>query len=268
MTKPFSWLWFFLACVIIGTILFYFFQRTLIYFPSKTQPSRTLFQADDMQRISLLTNDKVYLNAWYKPAAKKNPTLIIFHGNAGHIGGRMPLARYLIQRGFGVLLLEYRGYGGNRGRPTEQGFYEDARAGIRYLSQKNAPVQHLLLYGESLGTGVATKMAEEYPNVCGLILQSPYTSLTSLGQYHYPWIPITPWDKFDSLSRMKKIHVPLLILHGTEDTVIPYQEGETLFRAANQPKQWVRLQSQGHAHLWTDEFLDTIRLFTIANCSK
>ena len=266
MTKPSTWLWALLAFAILGTLLFYLLQRTLIYIPSKIKPTRVAFHAKDMQRIALLTKDNIALNAWYKPANAHKPTLIIFHGNAGHIGTRMPLARQLIQQGFGVFLLEYRGYGGNPGRPTEQGLYQDARAGMAFLKQQHIPIQHVVLYGESLGTGVATKMATEYPKACALILQSPYTTLTDLGKHHYPWIPIAPWDKFDSLNRVKSIHMPLLALHGTADRVVPYKQGRALFEAANEPKQWVILKNQGHAGLWTPEFIQTVSEFITLHC--
>ncbi|MDF1646536.1 MAG: alpha/beta fold hydrolase [Legionellaceae bacterium] len=268
MTKPTSWLWALLAFIILGTLLLYLMQRTLIYVPSKITPSRKNFQAEDMQRVSLVTQDKINLHAWYKPAAQSKPTLIIFHGNAGHIGRRMPLARALIQQGLGVFLLEYRGYGGNPGRPTEQGLYQDARAGITYLQHQNVSLHKLALYGESLGTGVAVKMASEYPSACALILQSPYTNMRALGQYHYPWIPIAPWDTFDSLSQIQSIHTPLLALHGTEDNIVPYQQGKALFKAANQPKQWVTLKNQNHHNLWTDDFIQTVSGFILKNCTK
>ncbi|MDX2345987.1 MAG: alpha/beta fold hydrolase [Legionella sp.] len=268
ITKTASWFWAILAFIILGALLLYLMQRTLVYSPSKITPSQKAFQAEDMQRVKLLTADNISLNAWYKAAPNpKKPTVIVFHGNAGHIGTRMPLARQLIQKGFGILLLDYRGYGGNPGRPSEQGLYQDARAGMAFLKQQHIPMQHTVLYGESIGTGVAVKMATEYPKACALILQSPYTTLTELGEYHYPWIPIAPWDKFDSLGRVKSIHMPLLALHGTQDIVVPYQQGRRLFKAANQPKLWHRIESKGHKDLWTPEFIQTVNDFIAKHCS-
>lgn len=266
MTKPTDWLWALLAFILLGALFFYFFQRILIYVPSKITPNRKTFHAEDMQRVRFSTLDNISLNAWYKSAANRKPTVIIFHGNAGHIGFRAPLAHQLIQHGFGVLLLEYRGYGGNPGKPTEQGLYQDARAGIAFLKQQGISTQNIVLYGESLGTGVTTQMATEHPKTCALILQSPYTNLAAIGQYHYPWIPIAPWDKFDSLGRIKSIHTPLLILHGTQDTIIPFAEGRSLFKAANQPKQWVTLENQGHGGLWTPDFIKKVSGFIEHHC--
>ncbi|MDF1677467.1 MAG: alpha/beta fold hydrolase [Legionellaceae bacterium] len=266
MTRQHSWVWAIVAFIILGPLLLYLLQRALIYAPSKITPSRQAFKAEDMQHIRLITQDSIPLNAWYKPSSAQQPTFIIFHGNAGHIGGRMSLARQLLAQGFGVLLLEYRGYGGNPGRPTEQGLYQDARAGMDFLKQQDIPTQQIVLYGESLGTGVATKMASEHPKSCALILQSPYTTLNALRKHHYAWLPIEPWDKFNSLERITSIRMPLLVLHGTEDKVVPYEEGEVLFSAANMPKQWVALKGKGHSNLWTPQFVDIVTQFIHRHC--
>tara|TARA_R110002126_G_scaffold1051_1_gene6385 strand:+ start:2494 stop:3309 length:816 start_codon:yes stop_codon:yes gene_type:complete len=266
MMKLTTWIWATLVFIVIGMVMFYVLQRTLVYAPSKITPTRQAFQAEDMRVIQLATHDGLNLHSWYKSAEKKKPTVVIFHGNAGHIGTRMPLARYLISEGFGVLLLEYRGYGGNVGKPTEQGLYHDARAAMDYLKQEHIALENTVLYGESLGTGVATHVATQNPNACALILQSPYTTMSDLGRYHYPWIPLEPWDKFDSIGRIQTIHMPLLALHGTHDITVPYTQGIALFKAANHPKQWVELPGQGHGDLWQPKFLNTITLFINSHC--
>ncbi|MDF1827886.1 MAG: alpha/beta hydrolase [Legionellaceae bacterium] len=266
MTKFSAWVFTIFAFALTGFLLLYIFQRTLIYAPAKIIPQRQAYQAENMRVIQLSTRDGLILHSWYKPAKKNKPTVIIFHGNAGHIGTRIPLARYLISKGLGVLLLEYRGYGGNPGKPTEQGLYHDAHAAMKFLKQEGIALKDTVLYGESLGTGVATYIATEHPHACALILQSPYTSMTDLGHEHYPWIPIEPWDKFDSIGRIHKVHMPLLALHGTNDTVVPYAQGRTLFEAANQPKQWVELPTEGHSNLWKPRFLNTVTAFITLNC--
>ncbi len=258
--------WAILSFFVLGFALLYFFQRTFIYAPAKYKPSLEAFHASYMTEITLHTSDNLELSAWYKPADKGKPSIIVFHGNARNIGARAPLARAHNKLGFGVLLLEYRGYGQNPGRPSENGLYRDARAGITFLKERGVPINHIVLYGESLGTGVATQMAVEYPNACALILQSPYTSLSALRRYHFPWLPITPWDKFDSLARIQKIHMPLLALHGTEDLVVPYNQGKRLFDRANAPKQWVKLLHQGHGGLWSPDFINATEAFIQKYC--
>ncbi|WP_058533891.1 alpha/beta hydrolase [Legionella saoudiensis] len=251
--------------LIILSLLMYVFQRNLIYFPAQEVPTRQAYHAMDMQELHLKTSDGIELLAWYKAAHTNQPTILLLHGNAGHIGYRMFLARAFLDVGFGVLLLEYRGYGGNKGSPTEEGFYTDARTAIHFLQQQGIPSQHLVLYGESIGTGVAVKMAEEFP-VCALVLQSPYTSLPAVARYHYPWIFIAPSDKYDSLSRIAKVKSPVLILHGKEDKLIPFAQGSTLFNKANEPKIFAALDNKDHNNLWDPNFVKIVMDFIQLHC--
>lgn len=206
-----------------------------------------------MRVVTLHTSDGLRLKSWYKPAEGGQPTILYLHGNAGHIGYRMPFARQLIAAGFGLLLLEYRGYGGNEGHPTEAGLYEDARAGMRFLESESVSPSKVAVFGESLGTGVATQLALEN-SFCAVILQSPFTSLTHLARYHYPWILIPPWDRYDSLERIARMHAPLLIVHGLQDTIVPYEHGKTLYHAAKAPKKMLRFERGGHNTLWSEPF--------------
>lgn len=249
-------------------VLLYGFQRRLIYFPESQTPRLQDYQATDMTTVLLRTNDNIELTSWYKPAIDNQPTILFLHGNAGHIGYRMPLVRQFIRAGFGVFLLEYRGYGGNKGSPSEQGLYEDGRTALQFLYQKGIKSKQIVLYGESLGTGITTKLAVEHP-VCSVILQSPFTSLVSLSRYHYPWIIIKPKDRFDSLARIKNIHAPLLVLHGKRDQVVPFSEGLTIFTQANEPKKMLEFDKKNHNDLWSARgFSEEIIRFVHENCTK
>ena len=219
-----------------------------------------------MQLIKIPVADDLTLSSWYKPPANNMPVILYLHGNAGHIGYRMYLARHFLAAGFGVLLLEYRGYGGNPGKPTESGLYEDGRAAIHFL-QHGIQENQIVLYGESLGTGIATQLATEF-SVCSVVLQSPYTSFTALARYHYFWLPIPVLDKYDSLSRIQKIHVPILMLHGKLDDVVPYSQGLALFSQANQHKKWVEYPTKGHHDLWDTNFAHTVINFINDYCTK
>lgn len=253
------------SILIILTLLMYFFQRKLIYFPAREMPRRQVFHAEDMQELWLKTSDGLNLLAWYKPAQANQPTLLFLHGNAGHIGNRMPLVRQFLSAGFGVLLLEYRGYGGNKGNPSEEGLYTDARAAMHFLLEQ-ANSSRPVLYGESLGSGVAVKIASEFP-VCALVLQSPYTSLSAVAHYHYPWIFVTPWDKFDSLARITAIKAPLLIVHGKQDQIIPFEQGLELYYQAHEPKTLVVPDMKDHNNLWDDNFVKTVIHFIQSHCA-
>lgn len=265
MVKQLVTVTFFVFLFLMLTI--YVFQRHLIYFPAKEMPSRQLFHAEDMQEIKIPTEDGLFLTSWYKAAMLNQPTLLYLHGNGGHIGFRMSLVRQFLRQGFGVLLLEYRGYSGNPGKPSEQGLYKDGRAGMQFLQQQGISPHSVVVYGESLGTGVATQIAKEYP-ICALVLQSPFTSLPAVARYHYPWIFIPPWDKFDSLGRISSIKAPLLILHGKQDDVVPYVQGQSLFKQANEPKRFISFENKDHNNLWWDShFSAEISHFIKAACS-
>lgn len=248
-------------------IIMYVSQRHLIYHPSPQVPHLPEYHANDMTVITLHTQDNLELMSWYKPAINNQPTVLYLHGNAGHIGYRMHLARQFINAGLGVLLLEYRGYGGNKGRPSEQGLYKDGQAALTFLNQQGIKPEKLILYGESLGTGVATELASKHA-VCAVILQAPYTSLIALAHFHYPLIFLKPWDKFDSLARIQAINAPLLVLHGEQDNVVPYKEGLTLFNAANEPKKMITFRNLDHHNLWdTPDFSREVLQFINSHCN-
>lgn len=243
---------------IVALSLLWLFQRKLMYHPATDHPRRSQYYAADMKELSLKTEDGLNIYAWYKPAVNKQLTVVFFHGNGGHLGGRMPLIRQLLDRGYGALLLSYRGYGGNPGSPTEQGLYADARAAMTFLQDKS---KCLLIFGESLGTGVASQMALEF-KIQGLILQAPFSSMTEVAQFHYPWALIPPTDKYATIERIDKIQVPTLVIHGTNDKIVPYQQGLKVFEAsAAKDKKLLTMKNHGHNDLWQRRFLDNVLNF-------
>lgn len=257
-----------ISCIIfcIISILLYFFQRRLIYFPTRQTPELSKYNASDMSIVSLKTADNIVLKSWYKPSTNNSSTVLYLHGNGGHVGHRMAIVRQLLNAGIGVFLLEYRGYGGNDGSPSEQGFYEDGRAAVKFLHGKGIKNNQLVLYGESLGTGVATKLASEN-SICALILQSPFTSLASLARYHYPWIIIKPSDLFNSLAHIQKNSAPLLILHGKLDPIVPYKEGVAIYKQATHPKKMRSFDDKKHDDLWqAPYFYEEVIHFIQSNC--
>lgn len=203
-----------------------------------------------MEVVSYPTADGLTLNGWFHAARDNRPTIVYFHGNSGHHGQRAVLVQPYLDAGYGILLAGYRGYGGNPGRPDEQGLYADGRAALAELAGMGIPIDRAVLFGESLGTGVAVQMAVEHP-VAGLILQSPFTSTVDVGQDKVPWLPvgILMTDSFDSLSKIDRISVPLLLVHGEADRVVPARFGRRLFEAANEPKAACFVPGVGHNDL-------------------
>lgn len=259
-------LFFLIILISCYLILLYLFQRKLIYFPNPERPKLADHNATDMRVVDIKSCDGLILSSWYKePISKEKPVVLYLHGNGGHIGYRMPIARQILNRGYGLLLLEYRGYGGNKGYPFEKGLYCDARSAIHYLNEIGIPSNQIILYGESLGTAVATELAVDNESQC-LILQSPFSSLSSVAKYHYPWLPLKPKDKFDSLSRITNIKLPLLILQGDKDKVVPIEEAKALFQKANSPKEFIIFPNKGHDDLWNGDFYEKLFSFIEKYC--
>lgn len=218
--------------------LMYVFQRNIMYLPETNIQSPAHYGLHGFTE-EFIPGESVMLQLWHSPAKEHFPTVVYFHGNAGHIGDRAAILGALANKGFGVLAVNYRGYGKSHGSPTEEGIYHDARAALRYATETlSLPLGKIMLYGESLGTGVATHMATEFP-VAALILQAPYKSVSGRAAEIYYFIPVNLLikDKFSSISKIHKVKAPLLIFHGEQDPTIPVEHGKAMFEAATSIKR-------------------------------
>jgi hypothetical protein len=243
--------------------LMFAFQRRLVYFPDRSRPAPAHCDAGDMAAVDYATADGLRLGGWYKrPADAGAPVIVHFHGNAGHIGDRAPLMRGYIEAGFGVLLAEYRGYGGNPGKPTEAGLYADGRAALAFTAGQGIAAERIVLYGESLGTAVAVRLAAETP-VGAVVLEAPFTSAVDVGAAAYPFVPVR-WlmlDRFDSLPRIAAIKAPLLVLHGEQDSTVPIAHGRRVLEAAAEPKEGRFFEAAGHSDLHDFGIADDVIAF-------
>jgi fermentation-respiration switch protein FrsA (DUF1100 family) len=238
-----------LALYAAGVSALWAFQRNLMYHPDaapRVAPS-DYEMLGGVQEVTFTTADGLALAAWYAPAPTGRPTVVMFHGNAGSLRReRHRLARFK-GAGFGALLLSYRGYSGNAGAPTEEGLYADARAALDWLEGSGVAGRSMVLYGISLGSGVATKMAAERV-VGAVVLEAPYTSTVDVAAFRFPIVPVG-WlmeDRFESLARIGAVTEPLLVMHGDRDYIIPQRFGRRLFAAANEPKEAFWPSGVGH----------------------
>ncbi len=243
--------------LLFGIVLFYIIlvivlfvaQRTVIYFPDKSKP----MPIKGVDIVKVIAQDGQALEAWYiPPATLGKPVIVLFHGNAGHYGHRIYKAQTYLAAGYGMLLAEYRGYGGNRGAISEQGFYHDGRAYIDWLLEvQKIDVGNIILYGESIGSGTAVQMATEY-DVKGLILEVPFSSLVDIAGRQYPFIPVKYLlsDRYMNIEKIEKIDAPLLILHGHKDQTIPFDSAKKLFEAAIEPKKFIEFPQGNHNNLY------------------
>ncbi len=234
---------------ILSIIVLYFMQRTLIYFPGKIRP----LPVEGIEVVSVKTEDDLDLQAWYvPPKIEGKPVIVMFHGNGGSYGSMIYKAQYYLDAGYGALLAEYRGYSGNEGAPSELGLYQDGRAYIDWLrEEKSIDVEDIVLYGESLGSGVAVQMATEY-HVGGLVLEVPFSSLQDVAKQKYFLVPVDYLlkDRYLNTDKIGKVRCPLLIMHGQADSVIAYPFAEKLYRAANEPKEFVTFPLGDHNTLY------------------
>jgi hypothetical protein len=227
-------------------------QRNFLYFPDASRPRPDPAVLDGVREITLRTDDALELLAWYRPArAKGKRTLVYFHGNAGHIGMRLPKAAPYAERGYGLLLTTWRGFSGNPGRPSEAGLYADGRAALGFLARQGIGAADLILYGESLGTGVAVQLATE-SRPAALVLEAPFTSIADLAAARLPFAPVRTLmvDRYDSLAKIGGLRAPLLIVHGERDGTVPFRFGRDLFAAAPEPKESAFLKHAGHNDLY------------------
>jgi fermentation-respiration switch protein FrsA (DUF1100 family) len=235
------------AVVVAVLALVWLGQRQLIYFPDTSTPSLDHSGLTGAEAVTFVTADGLRLGAWFVKGSgpSPRPTVVVFSGNAGHRGYRVPLAATLQRQGLNVLLTDYRGYGGNPGAPAEDGLATDARAARAYvLSRSDVDPARVVYFGESLGAAVAVRLAVEHPP-SALILRSPFASMTLIGQHHYPVLPVRLLlrDRFASLDRAGQIRCPVLIIAGTLDTIIPIDHTRRLYDAIVAPKTLVEINA-------------------------
>lgn len=235
----------------LGTV--FVLQRNYIYLPDDRRAALAETEAADLlTEIRRQAADGGSATSWYRPPdAADRPLLVLLQGNAGHIGDRLFKIAPFLRQGWGVLLVGYRGYGGNPGRPTEQGLYADARAALGFLGETGITPDRWVLYGESLGSGVAVQMAQEY-GAGVLVLEAPFTSLADMAQLRFPYFP-SRWlvrDRFDSLAKIGALDMPVLVIHGALDRVTPAALGRRLFDAAREPKALHVFPDAGHVDLY------------------
>ena len=216
-------------------------QRSLMYFPGGELPAAPAPFAE----VRLRTADGLDLVAWEAPAAGR-PTIVYFHGNGGNIAGRLHKVRPFLEAGSGVLLVSWRGYGGNPGSPSEAGLLADGRAALDRVGARA-----VVLLGESLGGGVAVRLAAERAPAA-VILEAPFASAVAVGAERYWWLPVSLLmkDRFESIRWIGAVRAPLLIVHGERDRVVPAEHGRRLLAAANEPKQGAFLPGAGHNDLF------------------
>ena len=241
-----------LFVAVIGAVLalFWTMQRRLMYFPTAHVPTPDEIGLTPVEPVTFETSDGLELGGWFLAASGPSPrlTVLVFNGNAGNRAHRGPLAAALHRHGLQVLLVDYRGYGGNPGTSSERGFAADSRAARASLvGRSDIDASRLVYFGESLGAAVAVGLAVEHPPAA-LVLRSPFTSMADIGQHHYPFLPVRLLlrDRFPSIDRIHRIRSPLLVIAGEHDRIVPIQQSRRLYEAASAPKTLVVVPEADH----------------------
>ena len=235
----------FIFCYAVFLLTLYFLQRKILYYPLKDRPELGNFRGIYTE-VETQTKEGFILTHWY--AKQGSPYIVVFHGNAGNIEGRAYGFQFLVDQGCSVLLASYRGYGLNPGKPTEKHFIKDSALVLEWLlKEEGISSKELILFGESLGSGVAIALAGEYP-VKALIFDSAFSSVADVGQSVYPFVPVRLLlkDSWDSLSRIQKVKAPTLFIHAKKDSMVPFRLGQKLFTKANEPKKHIWLEDSDH----------------------
>ena len=260
---------YFITILIIFVIIYFFilistylFQRNLLYHPSENNYSGDKLDVS-ITKIKVTTQDDIELLSWYhNKDIDKHKTILFLHGNAGSLENRIHKINHFRDMNVNFLLVAWRGFSGNKGKPTEKGLYEDARSALIWLKSRGVKENNIIIYGESLGTGVATEIAQN-KNFAGIILESPFTSMIDAGKDKYPYLPVRLLlkDKYESDKKIKNINRPILIMHGKVDNIVPFHMGKRIYELANEPKYSYFSEYDDHMMEYNEKLLKALKDF-------
>ena len=244
----------------------YLNQRKLLYLPSEN--NYLDYQIDfNFREVFIDVEKNLKLKAWLIENDFKNKkTLVFFHGNAGNLSNRTYKLNQLSKLDLNIIILAWRSFSGNEGEPSEQNLYNDAKKTIDWLNSRGVKNKNIILYGESLGTGIAVELGQTN-QFGGIILESPFTSMTNAAKNIYPWLPVKYLlkDKYDSEKKIKNLQIPILIMHGKKDNIVPFKMGKKLYDLANNPKFFYFTENDDHMMTFDEKLVNTIKNFLIFN---
>ena len=225
----------------------YLFQRNLLYHPGENNYFGDQLTVS-IEKVKIKTKDNIELISWYHRKNSNNyKTILFLHGNAGSLENRIHKINHFKHMNVNFLLISWRGFSGNEGKPTEEGLYQDARSAVAWLKSKGIEEKEIILYGESLGTAISIEIAQN-KKFAGVILESPFTSMINMGKKYYPFFPVSFLlkDKYESDKKINKILIPVLIIHGKVDKIVPFKMGKKIYELANHPKFFYSIEYGDH----------------------
>ena len=251
-----------ILCYLFVLIFVFFNQRNLLYHPFENN-----YNTDEAnffyEEILIPTSESKKLKAWFhKKNLKQKKTLVFFHGNAGDLRNRIYKLNLIKNFDINFLIVAYRGFSGNEGSPTEEGLYQDAKDTLHWLNKQGIEDKQIIIYGESLGTGVATEVAQ-YKKFAGIILESPFTSMVEAGKHYYFYLPVSLLlkDRYETNKKLKNINSPILVMHGKKDKIVPFHMGKQVYENANEPKFSYFPDNDDHMMDYNEDLLKTLGSF-------
>ena len=250
---------------ILLIIIVFFFQRNLLYHPTVDNylKDNLVTEPTAIEKVKITTEDKIDLIGWfYNKDIEKFKTILFFHGNAGSLQNRTYKLNHFKDLNVNFLIVAWRGFNGNKGKPNEMGLYEDGKSAVRWLNMKGIQDKNIILYGESLGTAIAIEIAQNN-KYAGIILESPFTSMVHMGKKYYPFFPVSFLlkDRYESYKKINKISVPVLVMHGKVDKIVPYAMGKKIYELAEQPKFFYSQEYGDHMVEYDEKLLLALRQF-------
>ena len=243
-------------------VLLFIFQRSLMYLPLENNYSGDKLEVE-VEKVKIATSDNINLLGWFhKKDLKKFKTIVYFHGNAGTLENRIHKLNHFKDMDVNFLIIAWRGFSGNKGKPSEKGLYIDANSAIKWLKKLGLKERDIILYGESLGTGVAIEIAQSN-NYAGLVLETPFTSMIQAAKNFYPYIPVSLLlkDKYDNQKKIKNINIPVLVMHGEVDQIVPFWMGKKIYEMANQPKYSYFTKFDKHMMEYDEKLVSVLKTF-------
>ncbi len=250
-------------------VILFIFQRNLMYHPSENNYFGDKLEVN-IEKVNIKTSDNINLLGWFhKKDLNKFKTIVYFHGNAGTLDNRIHKLNHFKDMDVNFLIIAWRGFSGNKGKPTEEGLYIDGLGAVNWIINQGVKEEDIILYGESLGTGIATEIAQN-KNFAGVILETPFTSMIKAAKEFYPYIPVNLLlkDRYENYKKVKNINIPILVMHGEQDIIVPFKMGKKIYNLANEPKYSYFTKHDNHMMEFDDNLIIVLENFIKNYISK
>ena len=251
-----------LVIYLVLLIFLYFYQGKLLYHPTVNSDTEIDNLIPKIEKVNITTSDNLNLLGWFHKKDISKNTILFLHGNAGSLENRIYKLNHFENFDLNFLIIAWRGFSGNSGKPNEKGLYDDAKSAVNWLKSKGIKEENIILYGESLGSAVAIEIAQN-KKFAGIVLESPFTSMVEMGKKYYSFFPVSFLlkDRYESIKKIKNIHIPVLVMHGKRDSIVPFEMGKKIYTSANSPKFYYFSEYDDHMIDYNKLLIEKLKSF-------